>query len=152
MRSFLTELRRRDVFRVGVAYLVSAWLIIQIVDTVAPPLGLPEWVLPMAIWLGVAGFPVAIFVAWVFELTPSGVVRTEDAQPDEVIPTRGATQFNVLIVGLMAAVIVVLLVDRFWMQSHLRVVDDSLLKRESVAVMPFVNLSEDPQNEFFADG
>lgn len=152
MRSFLTELRRRDVFRVGVAYLVSAWLIIQIVDTVAPPLGLPEWVLPMAIWLGVAGFPVAIFVAWVFELTPSGVVRTEDAQPDEVIPTRGATQFNVLIVGLMAAVIGVLLVDRFWMQSHLRVVDDSLLKRESVAVMPFVNLSEDPQNEFFADG
>ena len=68
--SFFEELKRRNVFRVGIAYMVLGWVVIQVTDTVAPAFGMPDWTLMLVAWIGVIGFPFALLLAWAFELTP----------------------------------------------------------------------------------
>ena len=85
----IAELRRRNVFRVGVAYAVLAWVVIQVTDTVAPALGLPDWALSFVVWLGIVGFPFVVLVAWMYQLTPQGIVRDEgEAESGEHLQAR----------------------------------------------------------------
>lgn len=77
---FVSELRRRKVCRAATAYCIALWLICQVVEVVAQPLGLPDWTLEFVIVLGTVGFPVALIIAWLFEVTPSGLVRDSDAK------------------------------------------------------------------------
>ena len=81
MSSLLSELRRRNVFKVGAAYLVLGWVVMQVTDLVTPALHLPEWTLSLVTWLGVIGFPFALLFAWAFELTPGGLKRSEEVDP-----------------------------------------------------------------------
>jgi len=83
--SLLEELKRRNVIRVAVGYLVLAWVVLQITDLVAPALRLPEWTLSFVTFVGIIGFPFALFFAWIFELTPEGLKRSEDVEPEEPI-------------------------------------------------------------------
>ena len=76
---FVAELKRRNVFRVGIAYLVLAWVVIQVTDTVSPALNLPDWMLSVVTWFGIIGFPFAVLFAWAFELTPEGLKREIDS-------------------------------------------------------------------------
>ena len=146
MTSLIVELRRRNVFRVGMAYLVFSWLVIQIVDTVAEPLGLPAWTLTIVVWVSVIGFPFALLVGWAFELTPDGLRRSAEVPPDETIRRRIRFQWNAVIIALMSAVIVMLLVDRLWLQSNAASTVTSSAAPDSIAVLPFANLSDDPEN------
>ncbi len=79
--SFISELKRRNVFKVGVAYLVLAWVVVQVTDTAVPALHLPEWVHTLVFFIGMIGFPFALFFAWAFEITPDGVKKESDITP-----------------------------------------------------------------------
>ena len=101
----IEELKRRNVFRVGAAYVLLGWLVIQVTDTVSPALNLPDWTLGLVTWLGIIGFPFALFFAWAFELTPDGIRRetdTADANPAKSATTQ---KLDVALVLLLIIVI-----------------------------------------------
>ena len=81
MKGFFLELRKRHVVKVSIAYLVVAWLVLQLADVIFPALGLPDWSITLVLGLLATGFPVAIVLAWVFDLTPGGIERTDEAKP-----------------------------------------------------------------------
>src|SRR5215212_6412412 len=103
--SLFAELKRRNVYKVAVAYAVIGWLVIQIGSTILPTFHAPEWVVQTLIVIVALGFPVALVIAWAFEMTPEGMKRTEDISPDETIPQWSRRKFVALIVavGLIAA-------------------------------------------------
>lgn len=84
MASLIAELRRRNVFRVAFAYIVVGWVVMQVAEFLAPLLQLPPWTVSFALYLGIVGFPFALVFAWAFELTPEGLRRTQDVDPETV--------------------------------------------------------------------
>ncbi len=162
MSTFLGELKRRNVFRVGIAYVVLGWLVIQITDTVAPALRLPDWTLSLVTWLGVIGFPFALLFAWAFELTPEGIKRSDEVAPEDSVTGQTASRLNQITLALMAGVIALLLLDKFYLQasgsgsesvSAETYVEQSPAEiLDSIAVLPFVNMSDNPENQYFGDG
>jgi hypothetical protein len=132
MASLLSELKRRNVFKVGVAYLVVGWIVVQVTSTVQPALKLPEFTLPLVIWLGVAGFPFALLFAWAFELTPEGLRRTEDVDAAQSVTSQTGARLNRLVIGLMALAIAFLVVDRIrrWQCAGRAAVDRRAALRE----------------------
>jgi len=155
--SFLGEIKRRKVFQVAAVYAVMAWLIIQIVDVVGEPLNLPDWFDTVAIVLLAIGFPIAVILAWAFDLTPDGVVR--DQGTNGAPKGRGRTLEYVLIGSLVIAV-GFLFVDAYVLNDStqanvtgiqtLRARDGTVLPK--VAVLPCDNLSPDPNDAYFAAG
>ena len=115
--SFFKELKRRNVFRVGIAYAITAWVLIQALDIFLPTFGAPEWVMKVVSLLLLAGLPVVLFFPWAFELTPDGVKREKDVdRSSSITPTTGK-KLNGVIIGLMALAIAVLLFDKFSSES-----------------------------------
>src|SRR4029453_14635436 len=115
MRRFFSELKRRKVYRVAIAYVVVAWVVAQVVTQIFPVFEVSQWALRSMIVLLITGFPIALILAWAFDITPEGIKQTDDvdlaqARPAEAIPAK------------------------------------------SIAVFPFENLSDDPENAYFADG
>lgn len=165
MASLLDELKRRNVFRVAIGYLVLAWVVLQITDLVAPALLLPDWTLSLVTFLGILGFPFALFFAWAFELTPEGIKRSEDVTEEDSISGQTAGSLNKIIIVLLALAVTVLLADKYlggtdtqpMAPSETAADEQEAVEREasrprSVAVLPFVNMSDDPSQEFFSDG
>src|SRR5207302_3287234 len=99
-RNFFAELKRRNVYKVAIAYAVVGWLVIQIASTILPTFHAPEWVVQTLIVIVALGFPVALVIAWAFEMTPEGLKRTEDVSPKEKIPQRSKRKFAALIVTI----------------------------------------------------
>lgn len=95
------ELKRRNVFRVGAAYLVVGWVLAQVGDLAADNLAFPDWFMPMVLVVLALGFPVALFFAWAFELTPEGVKKTEDVAEDESVTTATGQKLNYVIIGAL---------------------------------------------------
>jgi len=167
VRGFFAELKRRNVFRVAAAYGVVAWLSIQVSDIVGPRLGLPDWTVTFVIVVAAVGFPIALVLAWAYELTPDGV-RAESSVAPRAGPGEGRRIDRVILLGL-SLVVVLLVVDRFWLS---RDVSPPIVQSDaetataekrfaseqangedrSLVVLPFANLSEDRDNEYFTDG
>ena len=151
---FFYELRRRHVVRVAVAYAVAAWVVLQLASIVFPTFGAPDWVLRVVIALLALGFPIALILAWAFELTPEGLRRTEPADsPDVRMPdqdVRVGRSLNLIVIGVLAIAVVVLL----WRQFGTHAGGDSKAptSAKSIAVLPFESLSEDKANAYFATG
>jgi len=165
--SFFNELKRRNVFRVGIAYAVVAWLVMQIADVVINNIEAPDWVFQVIMLVLGIGFPVVIIFAWAFEMTPEGIRKEKDVDRSQSVTHQTGRKLDRMIIGIMAVVIAFLVVDRFVLN------DDSRLKNQaadtqlvavddeqksaadtgpSVAVLPFVNMSDDASNEYFSDG
>src|SRR6266581_3758265 len=98
--SIFAELKRRNVYKVAVAYAVVGWLVIQVTATIVPALHLPDGLTTAVVVLTLIGFPVALVISWAFEMTPEGMKRTENVSPDEVIPYWSKKKFAALIIGV----------------------------------------------------
>ena len=147
--SFFAELKRRNVYKVAIAYAVVAWLLIQAGSILFPTFEAPGWVMKVFVTIVAAGFPIALVIAWAFEMTPEGMKRTENVSPNEYIPQWGRRKFATLILSV-ALVAGGLLVFQFWRTQNSPARADSGSK--SIAVLPFESLSEDKANTYFADG
>lgn len=145
--NFFAELKRRNVYKVAAAYAVVGWLLIQAASIILPIYEVPAWTMKVLIAALAIGFPVAAILAWAFELTPEGLVRSEEVAPNESITRRTGRKLDFLIIGVLMVVITLLVTDRFWRRPV-----SSSATGKSIAVLPFENLSRDPDNAFFADG
>lgn len=151
MRSkhFFAELKRRNVYKVAVAYAVIAWLLIQAGSILFPTFEAPGWVMKVFVILIAAGFPIALVIAWAFEMTPEGMKRTENVPPNEFNPQWSKRKFAALIVSV-ALLAAGLLIFQIWtMRSSLTLAS---APSKSIAVLPFENRSHDPENAYFAEG
>lgn len=164
--SLLAELRRRNVIRMAGLYLVGAWLIVQVAETVLPAFDVPGWVLRAVIIVLALGFAPALVFAWIFELTPEGLKRDGKVAPeDSIAPVTGRRMDRMIVVGLVA-VIAVMAIERFWHAPATPAVAGvtavtppaastpaaPAVSDKSIAVLPFENLSSDPDNAYFATG
>jgi TolB-like protein/Tfp pilus assembly protein PilF len=145
---FFSELKRRNVYKVAVAYAIAGWALAQGIAQVFPVFGVPNWVVQLIVLLIVIGFPIALVLAWAFELTGEGLKRTEDA--DFARPrAKSHAWIYVAIIGAVLA-IGLFFVGRYTAVPAQHAAVDTSVK--SIAVLPFENLSDDKQNAYFADG
>jgi TolB-like protein/Tfp pilus assembly protein PilF len=148
--NFFAELKRRNVYKVAVAYAIVGWLLIQIATQVFPFLEIPNWIVRLVIALVAIGFPIALIIAWAFELTPEGIKRTEEADREGERPSRSRAWIYVAIIGAAVSV------GLFFMGRYTAPQNGSTASTElaakSIAVLPFDNLSRDPDNAYFAEG
>jgi TolB-like protein/Tfp pilus assembly protein PilF len=148
-KKFFAELQRRNVYKVAVAYGVMSWLLIQIATQVFPIFEIPNWATRLVILLLLLGFPVALVLAWAYELTPEGIKRTEEIDPRESTSRRTGRQLDFAIIGILVAVIGVLAFQRYRTNMAPPAPD---IPEKSIAVLPFENRSEEKANAYFADG
>jgi TolB-like protein/Tfp pilus assembly protein PilF len=148
--NFLTELKRRNVYRAAVAYGVVAWFLTQLTTQVFPFFEIPNSAVRFVVIALATGFPIAMLLSWLYEFTPEGIVRTEDLDPVHAKSVQRATGriLDFIIIGVLLLVITMLIVDRrpFYSQTG------ESISQKSIAVLPFENLSDEKQNAYFADG
>lgn len=150
--SFWGELKRRNVFRVGIAYLVASWLVLQVVDVVAPMLDLPNWVGRAILLMLAVGFVISLILGWAFELTPEGVKREKDVDRSQANADKTGRKLNVVIIAVLAVALAFFAYERFVLHEHEVPEAASVDVEKTIAVLPFVNMSADEEQEYFADG
>jgi TolB-like protein/Flp pilus assembly protein TadD len=170
--SVLDELKRRNVFRVGAAYAVAAWVLLQILDVVGEILELPAWGGKLILAIIMVGFFVTLFIAWAFELTPEGIKQESEVDRRRSVTARTGRKLNRVIFVLMAVAVTYLLFDKFYLAPHLAETELSTSRQQatrspessveakaassadrlSIAVLPFDNRSNREEDQFFTDG
>jgi len=145
------ELKRRNVFRVGIAYLAVAWVVMQAADIVFDNVAAPEWLMPVVLFFIVVGFPVALLFAWAYEMTPEGIKREHEVVRDESITEYTAKKLDYVTI---AAIVVGIIFFAFISarQSSGPPVVEVTISDASVAVLPFENLSAESDHEYFSNG
>jgi len=165
--SLFNELKRRNVFRVGIAYVVVAWVLLQAIDFALDIISAPNWVMQVFFLAAVVGLPLVLIFSWVFEMTPEGIKLESQIKRDESVTQHTSQKLDRTIITFLAFAVVLLLAERFMTGGDTSVpapaaevvveqaevadmVEDSGIR--SVAVLPFVNMSSDPEQEYFSDG
>jgi TolB-like protein/Flp pilus assembly protein TadD len=148
--NFLTELKRRNVYRAAVAYGVVAWFLTQLTTQVFPFFEIPNSAVRFVVLALAVGFPIAMLLSWLYELTPEGIVRTEDLHPAQARSIQRASGriLDFIIIGALLLVIAMLIVGRLPFYGR----PGESISQKSIAVLPFENRSEEKANAYFADG
>jgi TolB-like protein/Flp pilus assembly protein TadD len=149
-RSFFAELKRRNVYKVAVAYAVVAWLTIQAASIFLPAFNAPQWAMQVVILILVVGFPIALVFSWAFEITPEGIVRESEVSADQSITHHTGRKIVALTI-VLAVVATGLLIFQLIRRGS-KSPSAATISNKSIAVMPFDNLSGDPQNAYFSEG
>jgi TolB-like protein len=170
--SFWAELGRRNVYKVGVAYAIVAWLLAQVASVFAPALSLPQWVTPFVVFLLILGFPIALTLAWAYEVTPEGIKRTRQVPLENSIRHVAGQKLNYIVTGLLVVAVGFIAADYYLLRdtptenaaaaarvaeptpAGVTAVDSGTTEsaRPIVAVLPFDNLSPNPDDAYFASG
>ena len=163
--SFFNELKRRNVFKVAAAYVIVGWLIMQVGDTLGPALLLPEWINSALAFFLILGFPLALFFAWAFEMTPEGLKKEKDVDRGDSITHVTSQKLNGMIIGLLVLALGYFAFDKFVLDPKRDAELVSQVQQQaveapgeaepvsaepdekSIAVLPFVNMSDDAANE-----
>ena len=111
--SLFSELTRRSVFKIGVAYAIVAWLLMQVASLAVPVLLLPDWVTTFVVFLLLLGFPIALILAWAYEVTPDGIKKTKDVPLEQSVARIKGRNLDFLVIGLLVVAVAVLIIDRF---------------------------------------
>jgi len=152
-KGFFGELKHRNVYKVAVAYAVVAWLLIQIATQVFPFFEIPHWAVRLVVLAMIAGFPIALIIAWAFELTPEGIKRTEDAQAAKTHSRAGAWIYIAIVGAILSVGLFVL--GRYTASragsAEVRL-SPAVATAKSIAILPFENLTEEKANAYFAEG
>lgn len=148
-KKFFAELQRRNVYKVGIAYCVVSWLLIQIATQTFPVFEIPNWATRMVVFLLLLGLPVALVLAWAYELTPEGLQRTDEIDPNKPITRRTGRTLNFVIIGVLLAVIAAIGFQYF--RPAIRALSGNV-PRKTIAILPFIDLSETRDQDYFSDG
>ena len=139
----VSELRRRNVFRMAVLFVVAAWVIMQVAEVVVTLAALPDWSGQIILILLAVGFPISLIFSWFYEITPEGVSLERDVDPSESITRVTGRRLDILVISLLCAAVILFAYDKWWISGP---------PITSIAVLPLDNLSNDPEQEYFAVG
>src|SRR5262249_3573556 len=146
------ELKRRNVIRATILYLGAVWALAQGISQLGPSVGAPEWATRWFLVAAAIGFPFSIAFAWFYEFTPEGLKRESEIDPAESITRHTGRKLDFAIIGVLMVAVVLLLTDRFVLRHGVNETTALPISAESIAVLPFVNMSSDKEQEFFSDG
>jgi TolB-like protein/Tfp pilus assembly protein PilF len=150
--ALLGEMRRRNVFKVSLAYALVSWLVVQVADIVLPAFNAPQWIMQILVLILILLFPIAVLLAWAYELTPVGFVPTADVDRSQSITVKTGQWLNRVVILLLSLSVIFLVVDNYVLDEEI-IVDPDFAYRQAVAVLPFANNSEAEENAgFLADG
>jgi adenylate cyclase len=172
MSSFFEELKRRNVFRVGIAYIIATWLVLQVADVVLGNISAPDWVFKTLLLFLSLGAPVVLVFAWAFEMTPEGLKREKDVDRSRSVTHVTGRKLDRAIIVVLVLAVGYFAVDKFYLQGNVgqdsshaaqpehnrraatqgAVGSGSLSSITSIAVLPFVNMSSDKEQDYFSDG
>ncbi len=165
--SFFSELKRRNVWRVGLAYVFSSWLLLQVIDVVEPIIGMPGWVAKLILVLLAVGLPLALVFSWAYEMTPEGLKREKDVDRSHSITPQTGRRLDRLIIGVLVVAVGLMAVDQYFLdrdvepapaESVATIETDAApaevtqTEAPSIAVLPFANMSADESSAYFSDG
>ena len=168
--SFFTELQRRNVVRVGLAYTVIAWVIAQVAEFAFESFGAPDWTIKSVVVLLLLGLPIALTFAWVYEMTPEGLKKEKDVDRSQSITPQTGRRIDRVIIAMLVIALAFFAFDKYASEpgtpgiageetsesarepAPVAAVPDARAPKKSVAVLPFIAMSTGPDDEYFADG
>jgi TolB-like protein len=139
----ISELKRRNVFRMAVLYLISAWLVMQVAEVIIGLAGLPDWSGKLVLAVLAIGFPIALVISWFYEITPEGLALEKDVPEGQSITRATGRRMDFVVISVLAAGLILFAGDKWWPREPLEL---------SIAVLPFDNMSADPEQGYFSDG
>ena len=160
LRTYFNELKRRNVFKSGIAYLVLSWILIQVSETILPSFNAPDYLFKTILYVLSIGFPVWLLFSWIYEITPEGLKKTEDVHPTTSIAPRTSNRLNKIIIALLAIAIVMMFFDKFWPEEVNKmdkteislIADPQFEDKKAIAVLSFLNHSKNTNEEYVVDG